>query len=513
MINFYKSYSIAWLLLVSLLVTQIIAGTGPSQEVKLAASNGGAYDAFGDAVSLSDSMALIGAKQDDLGRGSASIFRSSDAGVTWNQTAKMTLSNGVSGDSFGCAVSIYNTIVLIGASGVNSGRGSAFIFRSSNAGATWSQAATLTAADTAQDDSFGFSVSIFDNNALVGARDDDSSQGSAYIFRSSDGGATWSQNAKLTASDGASSARFGCSVSIHNGTALIGAMLSDSYKGSAYIFRSSDGGVTWNQTAKLTQSNRVSGDEFGSSVSIYSYTALIGTPRGDSLRGSAYIFQSNDGGVTWPTSETSKLTASDRGDSAAFGVSVSIFNHTILIGASLEDSTNRDSGSAYLFQSGDGGVTWPTSETSKLTVSGLKKNSNLGRAVSIFNAYALVGAPGYYPGGSAYLFSTRCGDGVLQTIERCDDGNFISGDGCSSSCGVERGWTCSGEPSICHTTCGDGIVAGIEKCDDGNGFDNDGCGNNCAVDVGWSCTGEPSICIKNAAPSTTAGEEGIPGLC
>ena len=30
-----------------------------------------------------------------------------------------------------------------------------------------------------------------------------------------------------------------------------------------------------------------------------------------------------------------------------------------------------------------------------------------------------------------------CGDGTLSAIERCDDGNTVDGDGCSSSCDVE----------------------------------------------------------------------------
>jgi len=34
--------------------------------------------------------------------------------------------------------------------------------------------------------------------------------------------------------------------------------------------------------------------------------------------------------------------------------------------------------------------------------------------------------------------------------EQCDDGNLPSGDGCSPDCVVEAGFTCSGEPSVCH---------------------------------------------------------------
>ena len=43
----------------------------------------------------------------------------------------------------------------------------------------------------------------------------------------------------------------------------------------------------------------------------------------------------------------------------------------------------------------------------------------------------------------------RCGDGVISGGETCDDGNTQSGDGCSSTCQVEPGHRCFGQPSSC----------------------------------------------------------------
>jgi len=53
-----------------------------------------------------------------------------------------------------------------------------------------------------------------------------------------------------------------------------------------------------------------------------------------------------------------------------------------------------------------------------------------------------------------------CGDGVLRAPEQCDDWNLTGGDGCSSDCQVEAGWTCSGGMgaiSVCLAACSDGI--------------------------------------------------------
>ena len=47
-----------------------------------------------------------------------------------------------------------------------------------------------------------------------------------------------------------------------------------------------------------------------------------------------------------------------------------------------------------------------------------------------------------------------CGDGLIKgtaesTIGRCDDGNNVSGDGCSSDCNVEDFYSCDGSATSC----------------------------------------------------------------
>jgi cysteine-rich repeat protein len=61
-----------------------------------------------------------------------------------------------------------------------------------------------------------------------------------------------------------------------------------------------------------------------------------------------------------------------------------------------------------------------------------------------------------------HLPGACCGDGVISGTETCDDGNTISGDGCSATCQTERGYVCTGAPSHCGTVCGDGVCAGSE---------------------------------------------------
>ena len=104
----------------------------------------------------------------------------------------------------------------------------------------------LTASDGATGDNFGWSVAVSGdgNSVVIGARYDDdrgSNSGSAYVFTRS--GSSWTQQAKLTASDGAASDNFGWSVAVSGdgSTAVIGAHGDDDRgdgSGSAYIFTS-----------------------------------------------------------------------------------------------------------------------------------------------------------------------------------------------------------------------------------------------------------------------------------
>ena len=50
-----------------------------------------------------------------------------------------------------------------------------------------------------------------------------------------------------------------------------------------------------------------------------------------------------------------------------------------------------------------------------------------------------------YPSSWKYSW----GDGLINSIEKCDDGNAISGDGWSSKWIVESNYKCVGEPSVC----------------------------------------------------------------
>ena len=171
--------------------------------------------------------------------------------------------------------------------------------------------------------------------------------GAAYVFTRS--GTSWTEQAKLLASDGTSGDEFGRSVSLFEDTIAVGAAHDDSFLGAAYVFTGS--GNSWTEQAKLAASDGVSGDEFGWSVSLFEDRLVVGAPLNDhngiSDPGSAYVFTRS--GTSW--TEQEKLTASDAAAGDQFGYSVAVGQTTVAVGAYERDGVNgSNSGAVYVFE-------------------------------------------------------------------------------------------------------------------------------------------------------------------
>jgi hypothetical protein len=89
------------------------------------------------------------------------------------------------------------------------------------------QQAELTGSDVAEGDSFGYSLAVCGDTALIAACDKtvggQTRAGAVYVFTRS--GSTWTQQAEITDPDPASNDFFGASIALSGGTALIGAPL------------------------------------------------------------------------------------------------------------------------------------------------------------------------------------------------------------------------------------------------------------------------------------------------
>jgi cysteine-rich repeat protein len=99
--------------------------------------------------------------------------------------------------------------------------------------------------------------------------------------------------------------------------------------------------------------------------------------------------------------------------------------------------------------------------------------------------------------GQPCISTVSCGDGSLGGTEECDDHGTEDGDGCSHDCKLEEGWRCPMPGKRCVPVCGDGVITGPEKCDDGDQESGDGCSSTCIIEPGFSCNTPGEDCVES----------------
>jgi len=350
---------------------------------------------FGASVSVSGDTAVVGASSTD-GAGAAYVFVRT--GTSWTQQAVFSGSGGDHWDAFGASVSVSGDTIFVGARGENSAggpeAGAVHVFV--RAGTSWTEQARLLASDAAASDGFGGSVSVSGDTAVVGAP----GAGAAYAFVRS--GATWTEQQKLVTQDAGAAYYTGASVSVFGDTAVVGGPHSGASLGAAgtvYVFARS--GTSWAEQPKVTASDGAPYDEFGASVSVFGDTLVVGAPRAAATAGAAYVFARHAA----PWTEQAKLSASAPDVTAGdhFGQSVSVAGDTVVVGAPDDDRPLAYSGgSAYVFARS--GAVW---STQKLVASNAGPNDHFGTSVSVSGDTIVVGAPdiGAPAGGHGYGFA------------------------------------------------------------------------------------------------------------
>lgn len=347
-------------------------------------------DQFGSSVSIGNNVAVVGAMWTDINKdgeiqkdaGAAYVFEK--RGDEWIESAKLQAGDPNESDQFGISVSLSNGQIAIGSiwndydedgKKRRADAGAVYIFEKVNE--KWVQKQKLVSNERKPYDLFGVSVSLDNNNLLVGAYRNGFDEkgknyiefaGSAYYFAKNSEG-IWEQKQKLIAGNRTKLSFFGYSVSLHNNQAIIGSQEHNldtdnsnplQGSGAAYFFELENG--VWKEKQKVTAMDRQKDSFFGESVSIYNDNAIIGS-WGQSLdlkgihsnsldtSGAAYLFTKNETGF-WK--QSAKLLPNDRHVGDQFGISVSIDQESALIGAWGYDVVRKDdtvlwSGAAYLY--------------------------------------------------------------------------------------------------------------------------------------------------------------------
>ncbi len=334
----------------------IRSGDSWTLQQKLMADDGAANDGFGRSVAVNGDTVVVGASNNDgafKDQGAAYVFVRN--GATWTRQQKLIAADAAAGDIFGVSVAISGDTVVVGApfDGIDANRAQGSVYVFTRRGAVWMPQQKLTADDGATDDLFGASVALSGETVVVGAEGDDiganEDQGSAYVFTRNV--TAWTQQKKLTAGDGAAFDRFGKSVALGGDTVVVGASNKDGafkQQGAAYVFHSN--GATWTQQQKLIAEDGAATDVFGASVALSGDTVVVGalndTIGANAIQGSAYVFTRS--GANWTPLQ--KLTANDGAALDQFGLSVAVSGDTVIVGAVNDDiGASANQGSAYVF--------------------------------------------------------------------------------------------------------------------------------------------------------------------
>lgn len=383
--------------------------------------DGESFGLFGSAMAMDDLRAVVGAPNKTINgagqSGAAYVFQlfNNSSWSHWQLQARLTASDGAGGDHFGSAVAINGTTVVVGAynkthGAASSAQGEAYVFVQS--GSTWSQQAILTASDGTLGDTFGTSVAVSGNLALVGAPrktvGSQSGRGKVYVYSRT--GTAWTEDlTPIAVSMGLAESGFGSSVSLDGALAAIGAPgpITEGGPtemiGAAYVFGVS--GTTLIESKLLVPSDGGLKDQFGAAVAIKGTRVLVGAPSRNQYQGAAYLFTQS--GNDWL--ETTLVPA----DGAAYdryGASVALSKNNLAVGAPSNHGIafNWGHGKAYV-SSLVGGWAWTALVTAN-PVNGSAFGNSVAVSDDVVDIVVLVGVPhatvnDLQERGSVYEFS------------------------------------------------------------------------------------------------------------
>lgn len=384
---------------------------------KLVASDGTDGDEFGYAAALSGDVAAVGSRLDDEnGAGAGAVYVYTRNGTTFDNETKLAGSDTAAGDEFGTSVAAEGDLLLVGAPGNThsslTAAGAAYVLRFD--GSTWAQETKLTApTDAGAGDRFGRAVALDGSVAVIGAfADDDGAEdaGSAYVFRFD--GSSWQFEQKLTAFDPGTFDNFGRAVAASGNVVAVAAPNNDgaaSGAGAVYVYRWD--GSTWSLDDKLTASDAATSDRFGHSVALDGDDLLIAAPNDDDVEsnaGSVYHFAWD--GSAW--SEQQQFYAPDPAATDQFGQDVRLSGGTAIVAAHLHEHAVNNAGAVYMFHHAPPRWVFST----ELLAPDAAELDQLGYALGYDNGIILAGARWHDAGaldksGAAYLMPVGDCDG------------------------------------------------------------------------------------------------------
>lgn len=333
---------------------------------KIIATDSSVDDNFGWSLAMSENLLIVGANLADIGElsnaGATYVYAFESNGTT-SFLSKLNSPDRAINDNFGYAVSTYGDYLAVGAylADLNESpdAGAVYLYNAEENGSI-SYLSKLVAPDLNGGDQFGCSLALQGNLLAIGAKyanpEGVSAAGAVYIFELDTNGSAVFRS-KIFAPDKQVGDRFGVSVALENDLLIVGSELADfpeaNDAGAAYIFElESNGSATFK--TKLVSPDKNESDYFGFSISVSNNLATVGSafadPNGISNAGAAYLYRiDSNKSATF----LSKLSSNDEDFDDKFGMSVSSFGSSVVVGSNLANLGELDdAGAAYIFDIG-----------------------------------------------------------------------------------------------------------------------------------------------------------------
>lgn len=278
-------------------------------QAELMASGGEIEDRFGTTLSVDGDRVLIGAPGLNSNDGAAFLFEYVDG--SWSETGRLALPNVGNESQFGRSVIIDGDHVFVGAPNYNEEVGAVFVYQRGEDG--WMQSATIMSPDTTGESGFGSNLAFDGSDLVIGAPQQGS--GAVYIFSQDED--TWSEKAMLTNNQEGSRARFGSAMAMRDGHLFVGSPRENTATGVVYHYRQDEESGSWYQSGRLMAFDGAPRYLFGSSIAWTDAGLWIGAPNADRSRGRIYQFTQNEYGDGWTGVDIVTLPESSPGDDFA----------------------------------------------------------------------------------------------------------------------------------------------------------------------------------------------------
>ena len=222
-----------------------------SEQAMLAGNDLAANDQFGWSLSADGNRVAVGAPSFRNTRiGAAYIFDFDAASGSWTQSAKIEGRAMQAGAGFGSSILLNGDHLIAGAPGSNNFQGSAVIFSRDSETGEWSEAMTLTPFDGSRRAGFGGSFAMAGNELWIGSPGAERRNGVVYRFMVNHDAGTMDGVVKLRGADLKRGDSFGGTIAVRDDIAVIGMGGADFGEGKAKVFER-DAAGNWNETATL----------------------------------------------------------------------------------------------------------------------------------------------------------------------------------------------------------------------------------------------------------------------